>query len=146
MYQRVVSTMEKYKLGREDNKAGTEDRNFVFFFNFWLYRVACGILVPWPGMEPASPALDSGVLTTGPLGKYLKVGILSREIIGGVHQGGDMWTKIFWRQWGSQAIFGEELSRQGLALDLGFVAVHMYDLGQVTYLMALCFSFFKSVK
>ena len=26
---------------------------------------ACGILVPWPGMEPASPALQGGFLTTG---------------------------------------------------------------------------------
>ena len=57
--------MEKYKLGREDNKAGTEDRNFVFFFNFWLYRVACGILVPWPGMEPPSSASAGGFLSTG---------------------------------------------------------------------------------
>ena len=38
--------MEKCKVGREDNKAGTEDWNFVFFFSFWLYHVACGILVP----------------------------------------------------------------------------------------------------
>ena len=42
----VISTMEKCKVGREDNKAGTEDWNFVFFFSFWLYCVACGILVP----------------------------------------------------------------------------------------------------
>ena len=30
---------------------------------------ACGILVPQPGIEPASPALEGGFLTTGPLGK-----------------------------------------------------------------------------
>ena len=29
---------------------------------------ACGILVPWPGIEPASP-LEGGFLTTGPPGK-----------------------------------------------------------------------------
>ena len=30
---------------------------------------ACGILVPWPGIEPVSPALEGGILTTGPTGK-----------------------------------------------------------------------------
>ena len=25
---------------------------FVFFFFFWPYREACGILIPWPGIEP----------------------------------------------------------------------------------------------
>ena len=31
--------------------------------------VACGILVPPPGIEPAAPALEGGFLTTGPPGK-----------------------------------------------------------------------------
>ena len=30
---------------------------------------ACGILVPWPGIEPASPELKGGFFTTGPPGK-----------------------------------------------------------------------------
>ena len=30
-----------------------------------------GLLIPWPGIEPASPALEGGFLTTGPLGKSL---------------------------------------------------------------------------
>ena len=30
---------------------------------------ACGILVPQPGIEPMSPALEGGFLTTGPPGK-----------------------------------------------------------------------------
>ena len=30
---------------------------------------ACGILVPRPGIKPASPALEGGFLTTGPPGK-----------------------------------------------------------------------------
>ena len=30
---------------------------------------ACGILLPWPGMESMSPALKGRFLTTGPLGK-----------------------------------------------------------------------------
>ena len=32
---------------------------------------ACGILVPRPGMEPASPALEGRFLTTEPPGKSL---------------------------------------------------------------------------
>ena len=34
---------------------------------------ASGILVPWPGIEPTSPALEGGFLTTGPLEKSLFV-------------------------------------------------------------------------
>ena len=30
--------------------------------------MACGFLVPWPGIEPESPALQDGFLTTGPPG------------------------------------------------------------------------------
>ena len=30
---------------------------------------ACGILVPRPGIEPTSPALEGGLLATGPRGK-----------------------------------------------------------------------------
>ena len=32
---------------------------------------ACGILIPQPGTEPVSPALEGGFLTTGPPGKSL---------------------------------------------------------------------------
>ena len=32
---------------------------------------ACGILVPQPGMEPESSALEGGFVTTGPSGKSL---------------------------------------------------------------------------
>ena len=34
-------------------------------------HMACVILVPWPGTEPASPALKGGSLTTGPPGRSL---------------------------------------------------------------------------
>ena len=38
---------------------------------FWFFdHKACGILAPWPGIEPALPALEGEVLTTGPPGKY----------------------------------------------------------------------------
>ena len=32
---------------------------------------AYGILAPQPGIEPATPALEDDVLTTGPLGKSI---------------------------------------------------------------------------
>ena len=39
---------------------------------FWVFgQKACRILVPWPGIELAPPALEGEVLTTGPLGKFL---------------------------------------------------------------------------
>ena len=34
---------------------------------------ACGILVPWPGRGPVSPALAGGFLPTGPPGKSCKL-------------------------------------------------------------------------
>ena len=48
----------------------------LFLFIYWPHHVACGILVPQPGIEPvsaavepASPVLESRFLTTGPRGK-----------------------------------------------------------------------------
>ena len=34
---------------------------------------ACGVLLPWPEIKLMSLALESGLLTTGPLGKSLSV-------------------------------------------------------------------------
>ena len=39
------------------------------FFFFFVHK-ACGILVPWPGIEKA-PCIEGEVLTTVPPGKYL---------------------------------------------------------------------------
>ena len=37
---------------------------------FWFFgRHVCGVLAPQPGIEPAPPALEGEVLTTGPPGK-----------------------------------------------------------------------------
>ena len=37
---------------------------------FWFFGCkGCGILAPPPGIEPALPALEGEVLTTGPPGK-----------------------------------------------------------------------------
>ena len=40
---------------------------FIFyFFTIWPCPVACGVLVPWQGIEPMPLALKCRVLTTGP--------------------------------------------------------------------------------
>ena len=36
------------------------------FFFFLAEIMACGILVPWPGIEPLFPAVEGEVLTAGP--------------------------------------------------------------------------------
>ena len=41
---------------------------FVWFF---FGPKACGILAPWPGIEPAPPTVEGEILTTGPPGKSL---------------------------------------------------------------------------
>ena len=33
--------------------------SLFFFVFFWLHRVACGILVPQPGIKPAPPAVEA---------------------------------------------------------------------------------------
>ena len=40
-------------------------------FSFWLHHATCGILVPQPGIEPGSMALNAQVSTTGPPENYL---------------------------------------------------------------------------
>ena len=30
-----------------------------FFFFFWPYHMACGLLVPQPGIEPVPPAVEA---------------------------------------------------------------------------------------
>ena len=70
-------------------------KELLYLFYFWLHQVlvaeslqcsgfslvearelsfsaACGILVLRPGIEPTSPALEGGFLTTGPPGKSQK--------------------------------------------------------------------------
>ena len=43
---------------------------YIFCFMFWFFgREACGILAPRPRIEPAPPALEGEVCTTGPPGK-----------------------------------------------------------------------------
>ena len=42
-------------------------------------REACGILAPWPGIEPMPPALVGEVLTTRPAGKSRDLCIFNAE-------------------------------------------------------------------
>ena len=48
-----------------------------FFFSlFWFFGPkACGVLAPWPGIEPTHPALEGEILTTGPPGKSSHVSL-----------------------------------------------------------------------
>ena len=45
------------------------DRCSSTIFFFWLHHAARRTLVPWPGVEPAPPAVEGRVLTTGWPGK-----------------------------------------------------------------------------
>ena len=47
---------------------GTHSHQELLFF-FWLHHAACGILVPWPGIEPRALAIKHKVLTSEPPGK-----------------------------------------------------------------------------
>ena len=49
---------------------------FIYLFSLAVLGLRCGaraslVVVPWPGMEAASPALEGGFLTTAPPGKSL---------------------------------------------------------------------------
>ena len=66
-------------------KACQTNFSLIFFFlTFgWMGSVvvvlrlshpaAYGILIPWPGIEPMSPALEGRFLTTGPPGNFLNL-------------------------------------------------------------------------
>ena len=47
-------------------------KKIIYLDDFGLScPIACGILVPLPGIKPLSPALEGGFLTIGPPGKSL---------------------------------------------------------------------------
>ena len=49
---------------------------YCFCFMFWFSgHEACGVLAPWPGIEPLPPALEGEVLTTEPPEKSLELSI-----------------------------------------------------------------------
>ena len=55
----------------------------LFFFG----HEACGILAPQTGIEPTPPALEGGVLTTGPPGKSHYPDTFDPEVIWTIFQG-----------------------------------------------------------
>ena len=63
--------------------------SYGVFGLFWPYCMACGILVPWPGIEPCFEPWTlhwkHGVLTTGPVGKFLGAVVLMHKILGQEH-------------------------------------------------------------
>ena len=52
-------------MGYRDFKLRVHWGENLFFF-FWLYHIAYGISVPWPGIEPRPQLWNLGILTTGP--------------------------------------------------------------------------------
>ena len=52
---------------------------YSFCFMFWFFEV-CGILVPRPGIEPATPGLEDEVSTTGPPGKAFEVDFILKKL------------------------------------------------------------------
>ena len=42
-----------------------------YVFGFFGHE-ACGVLAPWPGIKPTTPALEGEVLTTWPPGRSLE--------------------------------------------------------------------------
>ena len=75
---------------------------------------ACGILVPWPGIKPTSPASEGGFLTTGPPGKSLQLFLESLSLSPSIVHFPVFCLPAFWvlipghpkfslRRWGHQA-------------------------------------------
>ena len=67
----VTECFRKHRTGNKNSILSTAFKNCGFqdhfcFFGGGAQCVACGILVPWPGIEPVHPQQwKSGVLTTG---------------------------------------------------------------------------------
>ena len=68
--------------------------------------VACGILVLQPGIDPTSPALQDGFLTTGP-GE-----IPSKSILMCIHQPGGSGLNILVPRWAGRAL----IANRGISL------------------------------
>ena len=45
----------------------------LILFLFWPYHMACGVIVPHPGIEPKPSAVKAGLLTTGLPGNSLQI-------------------------------------------------------------------------
>ena len=87
-------------------------KQWTYFFFFWLCCAACGILVPWPGIEPTSPAVEAWSLNRWTAREAPNSGCICRflycrfshlvpsENISLVwHMFTFKWENINWRQW-----------------------------------------------
>ena len=91
---------------------------------------ACGILVPWPGIEPTSPALQSRFLTTGPPGKSPLVGFFfSFGYILPPHLKTSAFSDYWERIHGDCDESRDEVAHPGLQLEIVWVAREPQDLG-----------------
>ena len=52
--------------------------NFLFVCLFWLHLTACGVLVPWLGVDPLLLHWERRVLSTGPPETWHDMYVLSR--------------------------------------------------------------------
>ena len=50
---------------------GVNTSSIIAIFFIFGFTMACGILVPWPEIEPRPLAVEHGVLTTGPPGNFM---------------------------------------------------------------------------
>ena len=68
--------------------------NYHYRHSVFFGHVACGILVPQPGIEPTPPALEGGVLTTGPPGKSPEFSSLEAQWYSHVLKHQSFYTRI----------------------------------------------------
>ena len=72
----ACSMGKSFLVFKNNIKTGRHDNLFLLFI--WLYCVACGIFVLWPGIEPWPWQWKHRVLTTGPPGNSQEM-IISRQ-------------------------------------------------------------------
>ena len=72
----TCSMGKSFLVFKNNIKTGQSDHLFLLFI--WLYWVACGLFVLWPGIEPRPWQWKHRTLTTGPPGNSQEM-IISRE-------------------------------------------------------------------
>ena len=66
---------------------------YCFSFLFWFFGwEACGVLVPWLGIEPTPSALEGEVLATGPPGKFPNRVLVPPLCVPALGDAGHHWT------------------------------------------------------
>ena len=100
--QWVISTCNKCLEGKMWGAVmeadGRKRMLYLFVYLFRSCRVACGIFILQPGIEPVSWQWECQVLTAGHAGNSLEEDALDTGDQGRFPQGGDMWTES-WKLW-----------------------------------------------